>query len=119
VSFGEIQQIYRMLKDIDELIRGIDVKTEELRANMGKARGEFREVEYILYRVTSLLNRMGLPPSIAQAIQKIEGMIMVTRMLHSTMILMESTTPYGWILGIISGVGAAVSGIDLTMETRK
>jgi hypothetical protein len=92
-------------------------QVDKLRANFGEARGELREMEYILYRTTSLLNRMGLPPAIDQGIQKIERMIMTIRILHSTMVLFEIGTPEGWILGLISGISAAISISDLMLSS--
>jgi hypothetical protein len=92
-------------------------QVDKLRANFGQARGELREMEYILYRTTSLLNRMGLPPAIDQGIQKIERMIMTIRILHSTMVLFEIGTPEGWILGLISGISAAISISDLMLSS--
>jgi len=91
-------------------------QVDKLRANFGEARGELREMEYVLYRTTSMLHRLGLPPEIEQGIQKVERMIMMVRMLHSAMVYFEAGTPLGWILAIISGFALAASASDFALS---
>jgi hypothetical protein len=109
MSSGEILQLYSTLQEISVLLNNITIKVETLRAEAGHARGDLREVEYIIYRVTSLLRRMGLPAEIDQAIDKVQKLIFAVRVLHTTIILLESTSNFGFILGIISGIGAIVT----------
>jgi hypothetical protein len=80
-----------------------------VRANTMKVTGDLRELEYILYRTVSLLNRFGLSPDIEQSIIKIQRLILVIRMLHSAIMYLYMSTPYGWLLGGISLVSMGVS----------
>jgi len=116
--FQAMKNVFEEVKmDMPSNIQEATQQVDKLRANFGQARGEFREFEYILYRTMSLINRMGLPPNIEQGIQKLERMIMTIRILHSSMVLFEIGTPYGWILGLISGITAAISISDLMLSS--
>jgi hypothetical protein len=93
-------------------IQEANVQVDKLRANVGQCRGELREMEYVLYRTTSVLSRLGLPLEVEKATQKIERMIMMVRIFHSATMYLEMGTPEGWILGIISAVSFAISLAD-------
>jgi hypothetical protein len=105
--FQEVQM------DMPSNIQEATGQVDRLRANMGECRGELREMEYILYRTTSIMSRLGLPPQVQQTIQTIERAIMMVRILHSAMIYLEMGTPLGWILGLLS---VTSFGISLTTE---
>jgi hypothetical protein len=116
VLFQEIQIMFDKVKwtvpsNIEEANRGLT----ELRANFEQATGEFRECEYIFYRLMSVINRMGLSGDAKRDVMILERMIMTVRILHSSFILLSSSTPYGWILGILSGIGGLMSAGDVMM----
>lgn len=79
---------------------------ESLRADIDRAYGQLRELEYLFYRITSIMGRMGLPKDIDAAIARMQRMMLTIRMLHSTMIYLERGSPYGWALGVITAIGA-------------
>jgi len=108
-SLGEVQQVYETLVRIDALISEVTTKTETLKVEAGHTTGGLRELEYILYRTVSLLNRFGLSPEIEQSIVKIQRLILVIRMLHSALTFLYMATPYGWLLGGISLISMGVS----------
>lgn len=116
MSLGEATELYGTLQEIDVLLGKLAVKTETVKTEAGHAVGQVREVEYIFYRLTSLMSRMGLPPQIDSAIQKLQKMVLTIRMLHTAFILLESTTPYGWILGVISIGAVAITSSDYIMS---
>jgi len=91
---------------------------QEQLGNLKVGRHEAREVEYILYRTMSILNRLGLPPEFDEAIQKIERMIMVVRALHTTLVLLELGTPEGQIMAALSGIGAGISALSLAQDMK-
>ncbi len=108
-NLGDIQQLYSNLQQIDDLLGKVQVKTETLRTETAHASGELREIEYLFYRVTSLMGRMGLPPEMDRAIMLIQRMVLMVRMLHSAIMLMEMTTPYGLVLGLVSLASAGLT----------
>jgi len=115
--FQSLNQMFQEVgMDMPSNIQEATEQIDKLRANFGQCRGELREVEYILYRTTSLMSRLGLPPEVDYAIQKLERLIMITRMVHSAIALFEMSTPEGWILSIISGIGAVLSATGLIVE---
>jgi hypothetical protein len=114
---GEIQQLYSNLQEIDQLIGKLQLRTETLRTESGHAVGNLREMEYIFYRLTALFQRMHLPPNIASAISLLQHMILTVRVLHSAMIMLETSTPYGWALAGISLLsGIIMAGTSVGSE---
>jgi hypothetical protein len=117
--FKSLEPIFAEVKmELPSNIQEATAQVDKLRANFGQCRGELREVEYILYRTVSLINRLGLPPEVDQAIQKLERLIMIIRMLHTTFALLELTTAEGQVLAAISGVGLAVSALTLAQDMK-
>jgi hypothetical protein len=104
-----------MPSNIQDATRDVD----KLRVNIAQARGELREMEYILFRTTSMLNKMGLPPDIQKDIQIFERTIMVIRMLHSTWIYFELGTPIGLILGLIGLASFGLSAGSLIVDAER
>jgi hypothetical protein len=80
-----------------------------IRADTVQLRGELRELEYLLYRTTSVLGRMGLPENVDAAIATLQRLILTVRMLHTALALLEISTGYGTILGLITLAGVTVS----------
>lgn len=117
--YKSLEPIFAEVKmELPSNIQEATAQVDKLRANFGQCRGELREVEYILYRTVSVINRLGLPPEVDQAIQKLERLIMIIRMLHTTFALLELTTPEGQVLAAISGVGLAVSALTLAQDMK-
>jgi hypothetical protein len=114
MSLGEIGQVYSVLQEIDVILGKLEVKTNTLRTETVHVVGALREVEYMFYRISSLLSRLGLPPEVDEAINKIQRLILMIRLLHTTMIFLQTDTTYGLMMGIISGGGAVLSSIDFS-----
>ena len=116
--------MYQTFQAIDMLIDKINLKAERLRAEVGTVRGPLREIEYLFYRISSLLSRMGLPPEIDKAINTLQRLILTIRLVHSAMIYLQTGTPYGLLLGLLTIGGATISvggltGVDPTgMQIR-
>lgn len=91
-------------------------RIETLRVETEHATVSLRELEYLFYRTTSTMRRMGLSEEATKALEILQRMIFMVRVLHTTMIFLEMSTPYGWALGILSGLGAAMSASDLALS---
>jgi hypothetical protein len=84
--------------------------TFNLELNVETALSNARQLEFILYRTFGLLNRLGLPSEINQAIIQIQRLIMMIRLLHTTMIMLElATGPIGWAKAILSAGALTIS----------
>lgn len=94
----------------------IEIKTETVRAEAGHATGAVRELEYAFYRVTSLLSRMGFPKEVQQVIQTVQKLILIVRMLHTTLIFLERGTTYGLFLGLVTLIGAGITATTLNEQ---
>jgi hypothetical protein len=101
VSLAETQQIYNLLLEIDALLKNVEIKTKQLNSEFPQTQKSvmtFREMEYIAFRVTSLLNRMGLPPVYDRLISHLQKLILMIRIAHSSLMLLEAKlTPFGAI----------------------
>jgi hypothetical protein len=115
MSLGEAQALYNALEEIEVLINNIEQQT--LRMEGAHVLGNMREVEYILFRVTSLMGRLGLPKQVDAAINKLQHLILVARMLHSTLRYLESGTTFGLIVGILTFAGSLVAASSMGNNT--
>lgn len=113
MSSGEIVQIYSTLQEILVLLNNVQIKTETLRVESVHTVGEVRELEYIFYRVTSLMGRMGLPPEIDKAISQIQRMILIMRMMQTTMTLLMASTPYGLVYATLTLASVLITAQDI------
>lgn len=84
-----------------------------VRADTGRITTELRELEYIFYRVTSLMVRMGLSPEMTAAIQQLQKLVLTVRLLHTAFMQLQRGTPLGLIISIASLGSAAFTASDL------
>ena len=88
--------------------------TFNLEVNTEYSLDSIRRLETVLYRSLALTRRMGLPDDINEQIYQIQRLVMVIRLLHTSMIALQAASgPIGWILGGIGVASAALSGYDL------
>ena len=101
------------LEGFEELdLSGIDEyreKVKGLRAEVGMVTGEFRELEYLSFRIVSVLGRLGLPKEIDATLSRIQHLILTVRMLHAALMFLETGTIFGKALGVITLIGATLS----------
>ncbi len=116
---ADLPQIIALLREIDVMIGKVETKAATLRVEAGYARGELRELEYVFYRVSSVMGRMGLPPQIDKAISHIQLLLLVVRMLHSALMFLEMGTPYGWVIGITTLFGAGVAWSNQAYDSSR
>jgi hypothetical protein len=115
MSMGEIQQVHEMLIKIDALLTSIETKTESVDKKTKSISGrgsELKEVEYIFYRVTSLMRRMGLPEDVNKAITTLQHAILTVRILTTAIYYLQATTPYGQLMAIVGLATFAFTVVD-------
>jgi hypothetical protein len=117
LSLGEAREIYNYLERINNLLDRAEAKTNKLKVEASHATGRLREMEYVLFRITSLLRRMGLSDEVNTAIQRLQNLILVIRMVHSALMYLEAGTPYGWIIGGVT-LAASLFPLATSMEMR-
>jgi hypothetical protein len=106
---GTIEEGWIEVPNIKEVTRDV----ETLRVETAHATGTLHEMEYLLYRTESILRRMGLSKGVAEAMAQIQRMTLLVRMLHSTFILLQSATPFGQILGVLTLMGGMATASSL------
>ena len=109
-SGGDIEAVYAALQELDGLLGRIHVRAETLRNEVEHGTGRLREFEYALYRITGMLRRLHLPENIDRALAVLTSVLFTVRMLHSAFIMLNATTPFGWVMAGISLFGAIIGG---------
>ena len=90
-------------------------KTEieyNLTVNVEDARTNLQQVERMVMRVLALMQRLGLPPNMSQAIHIIQRFIMAVRALRVAQQMLLLGTPFGWVMGV---TGLVMAGMDVGM----
>ena len=89
--------------------------TFNLELNVEQAFSKTRQIETLLFRVLRLFGRiskiLGIPEDSPASviIERIQKIVMMVRLLHTSVILLETASgPIGWVK---LGVGAATAGV--------
>ena len=90
----------------------------ELRQESNNATLTLRETEYVLYRVTGQLDKLGLPPDVKAAINQAQQLIFTVRMLHGALIALETGTTFGWIRAALNIVGTITTLSVMELQGR-
>jgi hypothetical protein len=85
--------------------------TFNLEVNVEKSLSNIRQYEMILFRCLGLAQRLGLPDNISAGIREVQRMVMMVRLLHTTILALEAASgPVGWALfGIAAATTIATS----------
>lgn len=114
---GEMQQIYALAQEINELFSQIHLtatKLEEQLPKTEKAALTSQQATRILYRFNHLLSHMGLPDNVDNAISKLQQFVFIARMAEMSLAFMAMGTPYGTIMGLAGLASVTISFGDLT-----
>jgi len=105
-TFGKVRQ--EMPSNIEDAKRELhDLKESVLMVDL-----TFRQYERVLYRILALTQRLGLPPEAEEAIRMIQRVVMAIRMLDVSLSMLEMSTPYGIISGVIGLVGVGLTAVS-------
>jgi hypothetical protein len=113
---SEIQQSYALLQEIDRLLADIELKINSIEGKqpkLEKSLDTFRQVERLALRWLVLAQRMGLPEDVDGAVGKIAQLISAIRMLDISMNLMLATNPYTAAIGVAGLIGSAMTMSDV------
>jgi uncharacterized protein YaaW (UPF0174 family) len=81
----------------------LTVQTEQMETQL-------RQLETLGFRTLHMLRQLGLPPEADAAIQKMQQLMSVIRMLDLSLRLLESASgPIGWALFAVSAVSTALT----------
>jgi len=108
-SLGDIQQIYSLLQEIDQLLSRIEVHSQTTETKVRSTIQSVQRLEQVMLRYLAIAKRMGLPEDIDRAINFVSQMIVTARMLHMSLTVLEMSHPYTLPL--------AAAGIILTTIT--
>lgn len=109
MSLSEAQAVYELLLKIDQLLSGIETKTENLIRELPQTRESlmtFRQAERVALRYVALVRRISGSDRADQLIQILTRVLIIMRMLEISGIMLFSGTPYGILLGI-AGIAMA------------
>lgn len=109
MSLGEIQEVYTLLQQIDQMLGSIETKTQKLEKNAPHT-AEFlftaSETLRVFWRLSGLLSRMGLPKEISQATRALNMFAHTVLIAYTATRMLMLGTPYGWVMG---GIGVATT----------
>lgn len=98
---------------IPEARKQVEVFKQELE----ESKTSLKEYEYLLFRISSLTRRMGLPERADKVIMTIQQMALTVRVLEAALIALESGTTYGAIKGFLLLIGGGLTvGAVMDME---
>jgi len=116
LSLGDIQETFALAKEINDLMEGILAKSVELEKSssaVAETSMTMQEATRILFRFNHILAHMGLPENITQAIQVLQLMVFMMRMLEMSATWLAGGTPYGAIMGVLGVVSVMISSTEL------
>lgn len=90
--------------------------TFNLELNVEQCLSNIRRMETLLFRTLGLLRRLSGNESIDAAISKIQRLVMIIRLTHSAILLLEKASgPIGWAFAIVGISTAVVSMSDFAL----
>lgn len=110
---NELQQIYELLARIDRMLSDVMAKQGlilQKKEETERAVMTTREALRLILRLSHLFAHMGFPPQIQEIVTKLNQAIFLVRSLYVSMMLLQSTTLYGQVMGMI-GMMTAVSSL--------
>jgi len=100
----------RSVKTFDIQTVGLDQLVQDIR----EANVELSQLISVLYGVTSILSRMGLPPNVSKAIRELMRLISTVNMLRTSLIALQAASgPVGWAYAAVGLVGV---GLNLAQQ---
>lgn len=113
---SEIQQVYELLSEINDMLGEVEQKTQALETAAPKLQETAmtaQQVTRILSRMNHLLAHMGLPKEIDLVIGRLQKMVFMLRMALMSINMLSMGTPYGMIFGLMGFASIAISAPSL------
>jgi hypothetical protein len=120
---SEIQQVYEILMRIDAILNGIGVKSKKLQADAPKLKQasiDLQDLERLALRYLVLARRLGLPPELDAALQKLSQVIISVKMAERALRSLNAsmyTNPVTAAIAVAGLALAAFSAYDLARGT--
>lgn len=95
----ETKHVPKLKKDLPELTAVVITTQQSLR---------------LIWRFSSLLNRMGLSDDVNEAIQRITQLTRMVMYLYYALSLLDSGTTYGLIAGVLGMINVGIIGFNQT-----
>lgn len=113
---SQIAESYALLQEIDRLLADIEAKIdtiEQKRPKLESTLQTFQQVERLALRWLVIARRMGLPEEVNGAISKIAQLISAIRMLQISMSLLYATNPLTAAIGVAGLIGSVMTFSDV------
>lgn len=112
-SLGDIQQVYSLLQQIEELLGRIDTKTDTTRTKINDTTIDAVLAQRLLNGTLSVVRQLSGDDNLNNFIQRTQQAIALVNQLRIISALLQAENPYLLALGVIGGVGTAVSMGDM------
>jgi len=90
-----------------------------LTVNISDAVSQLRQAEAVLMRTLSLVRRISGDENLNNAITMLQRMITIARSLQYALIAIQSATPFGMVLGLVSLVSTSFMAQDMIEYSRR
>jgi hypothetical protein len=94
-----LSEIKRMLGEMERQLPRVKDKAEDTALTL-------KETEYIMYRVTSMFRKFGLPDNVDMAVGKMQQVILTMRALYAASMMLQTGGTYGLVMGLLNLMGA-------------
>ena len=120
-GLADVGEMYGLVQEMATLLGQLETRVDSLkaRADMTEEFLTTQQFERILYRVMSIIKRMGLPENLQAAISLMSRAIMTARMLTMSLHFLEMATPYGWFMGFTGIISTSLSAAEITSDTMR
>lgn len=118
-SLGEIQQIYSLLQQIEELLNNIQVHNTEIKRNLPQTRESlrvFNQLEEVALRYLTLSNKIAGSDDATQLINTLSRVLVTLRQIQMAYNLVIGGLAMGGIGGVF-GVAGGIAAIAITSLT--
>jgi len=110
---AELREVADLLREVRGEIESVN---KQFGVNTAKEAGQkaletymtTSQAIYVVRRLVSLMRRMNLGEEADEALRRLQQLITLIRLAHTSMMLLQAGTPYGLLMGAIGGISGAL-----------
>lgn len=101
-SLAEARELYSLLQQIVNQLEKMGIKpTAEARERIHDVFVTTSQLIMIMRRIENIMRTLNLDPDLEASIQQLQRFTYTAMIAYRSIILLQSATPYGWIMGLL------------------